>query len=301
MIGLVICLVAAGWSQALVSPPRAIAADEAFPFDDDERRQLETAADGSRRFDEGALYPLLRNTLEWDRDRHAIGARIPDYDALREHPDAHRGQLMLIEGSYQGSGPFHLTRSGPWGKTLTWWVIKHGPTPDDVAVVYLIDPAGELPEPRRGAEVRVVARFYKIWRDIDDPTGEPTDFLTFVGRYPQITGTTGVTGVALLPPGLAPMLLVLVLAVAALIYVLRRSWNLSLQPRPLPSRHAHAAHTTTDAVPPDKADEPGDDLPEPPLPDDPADALTDLARRREKTHGESKNDNQPTPENEPRP
>lgn len=248
------------------------------PLSDEARRQLATASDGSRRFDEGALYPLLRDVLEWEAQTHAAGARLPDYDALRSEPARHRGERLVIEGTYQGSGPFRLMRAGPWGRELTWWVIKHGPTPDEVAVVYFPDAAEALPEVRRGSEVRVIARFYKIWRDIDDPTGEVTDFLTFVGRHPRVAAETGGGAPMLSVPQMA---LLLVLLIAAAIFIALRQRVLSLRPRPLPRQQATLeADVAPEPSAQSEADAQGHDEADAPLPSDPAAALDELSRRR---------------------
>jgi len=249
------------------------------PLTEAQRRQLDTATDASPRLDEGALYPLLRNALQWDdASNPEAGARIPDYAALRESPAAQRGEVFLIEGVYQGGGEFNLHRSGPWGDALRWWVIKHGKTADDVAVVYFVTPSdggagdgGEgLPAVRRGAKVRVPARFYKVWRDVDQ-NEQRTDFLTFVARRPRVVASSPVSPSL----GLPEMLLLVVILAGGVAVLIWRSKGLSFKPRPLPRQAARAA-----AAAAEEQGELGDE--NDPLPEDPALALDELSRRHEK-------------------
>ena len=123
-------------------------AHAAPPLTDAQRAQLATATDRSLQLDEGALYALLANTLEWTPGDES-GAMIPDYDAIAAAPQDARGQVYLLEGEFAGrTRPYHLARSGAWGRSLTEWVIRvrQGATPeqDQVAVVYFVDPQGVM-------------------------------------------------------------------------------------------------------------------------------------------------------------
>ena len=121
--------------------------------------QLQAATDRSARNDEAALYPLLRNALAWT-EGNEVGARIPDYDQLRRDAAEHRGQFFLIEGVFARQRPLILSRDGPWGQSIVEWVIRVRDEPEEVAVIYLVDPEARLPQPRPGTAVRVPARFY---------------------------------------------------------------------------------------------------------------------------------------------
>ena len=94
----------------------------------EQRTQLETASDFNAIEIEPAIYPLLRNAVEWSPGDEA-GAAVPDYAAILADPAAHRGRLYLLEGRFavprdedlpetvRGRFPLAvtgLTRRGPW-------------------------------------------------------------------------------------------------------------------------------------------------------------------------------------------
>ncbi len=155
------------------------------PLTESEQVQLATARDFGPLVDEGGLYPLLHNALQWPADHDQAGAVVPDYDSLKRQPADHRGQLQLIEGKLLRSlDPGSFARPGLWEDRWRQWAVQYGPGADQVAVVYLVDP----PPARAGRQVRLTARFFKVWRQ-KDQRGEATDFLVFVGR-----GATVATG-----------------------------------------------------------------------------------------------------------
>jgi len=228
------------------------------PLTPPQRVQLDTASDRSSLFDEGALYPLLHNALQWE-DGDEAGAAIPDYSAIREDPVKHRGELFLIEGLYAGRSKSinNLTRPGPWDGKLKEWVIVTDVGNDQVAVVYLVDPPAP---PAAKSKVRVPARFYKILKDVDQKK-RPTDFLLFIGRSATVqtkknTGTT--------PTGL-PLIAMLLLLVVAW-FVFRKK----IRNKPHRSGFRRQHKTPNDGGTPDP------DTLTPDLPDDPADALQAL-------------------------
>ena len=235
------------------------------PLSDDQRRQLATARDQGALLDEGALYPLLENTLQWrGGPGDEAGAVVPDYDAIGATPADHRGRLCLIEGRLMRSqDPGRFSRSGLWEGVWRQWVIQWGPDDGDVAVVYLVGPPTQTPLRR---SVRVPARFYKIWRDVDQHDRQ-TDYQVFVGRSATVVSTgrgesawtrTFAVGAALLG-----------LAVAYL--VLRRKVT-AMSPAAPFGRRAAARHR----------DDSGQDDGNRSLPDDPAEALDQLHRRAAK-------------------
>jgi hypothetical protein len=92
------------------------------PLTESQRQQLATAYDRSEVADEGALYPLLENAMQWKEDLE-VGARVPDYQALLEEPAAYRGELFLIRGMVARVREGTLSRPGVWGNRILELVI----------------------------------------------------------------------------------------------------------------------------------------------------------------------------------
>lgn len=183
---------------------------------DAQRDILATAIDDGPRLEEPALHALLSDVRQWEAVDEA-GAQVPDYPALLADPAADRGGLFLIEGQFAGRARrFKLAEENPTvGDALTEWVLVVQDEPEEVAVVYFVDPDGTLEAPNPGAEVRVVGRFYKVWSDRDQD-GNPARYLTFVARTPKVLG-------AHVPaPGLPMLPMLLVVAVLGGIYLLIR-------------------------------------------------------------------------------
>ncbi|NBC10324.1 MAG: hypothetical protein GVY24_01130 [Planctomycetes bacterium] len=209
----------------------AQAADAAEPLLTEARRaQLSTARDGAA-LDEGALYALLDAAVDWPAFEPR-GATVPDYVALMESPAEHRGDKFLIEGGYVASGVHRLARPGPWGSALHFWVIKFGDIDseagDNVAVVLMVDPEGDLETPNPRQPVRVPAVFYKVWRDQERHSGKPTDFLTFVARAGALSQVmvgepvAAEEGDSALLKSSGPLAIVIVIALGAAWFALRR-------------------------------------------------------------------------------
>lgn len=242
--------------------------------------QLQSARDGSPRLDEGALYPLLEHAAQWEPGDEA-GATVPDYQAIHQSPADHRGQRFLIEGTLKRSRPWRTVRSGPWGETLTEWVIQHGRAPGEVAVVYFVQAGEHLPEARVGQRVRAVAAFYKVWSDRDQ-NAAPTDFLTFVGRSATVMerGSAG--------PGAGMAMGLILLVVVVLIVVFWRVRGLVVRSGGAGRAGGKVTARQADRL---REDRPAAGVNErhgapnveqgSPLPRDPADALAELSRRRE--------------------
>jgi hypothetical protein len=185
------------------------------PLTENQRADLTAVHDDSPHLEEPALQVLLTNVLQWEAGDES-GARIPDYDALLADPAAGRGESFLIEGKFAGRARrLKLKHDGEFGDALTEWVIVVRDDPQEVAVVYLIDPAGELESPQTGAEVRTVGRFYKVWADTD-ADGNPARYLTFVARSAKVVGVQ----TAASPSPMLPMLLLV--AVLGVVYILVR-------------------------------------------------------------------------------
>jgi hypothetical protein len=224
------------------------------PLSDAQRSRLNTPIDDVGELEDASLYPLLENMLSWEAGDET-GARVPDYDALLSQPSVGRGELFLIKGRFAGRARrYELRHTGPWGEALTEWVLLVRDEPEEVAVVYFVDPEGELQAPAVGARVRVVGRLYKVWADTDQ-AGEPARYMTFVARWPEVAGGQAVRGY----DPLLPMLLLV--AVLGVVYLLVRRMG-----RTKPHDSRLARHPT----PPS-----GDDA----MLSDPAEALRRMAER----------------------
>lgn len=249
------------------------------PLTPPQREQLAHGTqDDSPNFDESGLYPLLSNALAW-HDGDERWAVVPDYDAMLKSPAQYRGQLMLIEGRFAGvpsgrqSLTVHgLTRPGPWDGKLEQWPILVRTDPDLVVLAYLVNPP---PLPTTGRQVRLAARFYKVWNH-PDQNNEMTNYLTFVGHGTQVPAASA--NAAQEQPSMAMLLLVVIVILAgALVLVIKRWGRLTLAPRPLPSRVQRSQSDDFEELAPGVYD----DEPGAPLPEAPADALGVLSHAHE--------------------
>ena len=200
------------------------------PLTEDQLLQLDSVTDNHGQLLEPGLDALMSNVQLWD-SADETGARIPDYDVLLENPAVERGGLFLIEGRFAGRarrytlGPTNTS----WGDALTEWVILVRDDPEEVAVVYFLDPEGVIETPRTGASIRLVGRFYKVWADTDQD-GEPTRYLTFVARSATVGGEQLTSGGSLM----YPMLFIIVI-LGAVYFLLRYQAKRTTQSLP---RHA---------------------------------------------------------------
>lgn len=238
-----------------------------------EKQQLASTVDGPG-FDQAGLYALLENVAKWHPANNPTAHRL-DFDALLKHPAAHRGQLVRIRGQYAGqSKRILLARSGSWGNAVTRWGILTNRAKDRVVIVAFVDPHDQIKPPRTGQRVTVVGRFYKLWQTTN-LNHKPAHFLVFVARSPRIDKTVFQHSAAAVIVGM--VILILFIVFIFLIAYLRRD-------RPT-ARHARArdsaSHRDRDTL-----EDSGEADPAQPLPDDPAKALDELARRHE-PHDES--------------
>ena len=233
------------------------------PLTDSQQVRLDSAGDDSVQLEGPALAPLLENVLTWDpKGVDEAGARVPDYEALLADPVAGRGELFLIEGQFAGRARrYKLKHVGEFGDALTEWVILVRNDPVEVAVVYFVDPDGEIEAPGTGAKVRVVGRFYKVWADTDRD-GNPARYLTFVARSATVVG--GQTATRQSP--LLPMLLLVVGLGVAYILIRRMS-----KPTPHPHRLSSIGDRDGMLSDPDGSDPPNN----------PAQALQRMAEKRD--------------------
>lgn len=267
-----------GAAQAPTPGPPA----EVPAMTDAQRAQLDTADDASARLDEAALYPLLENVMQWPGDE-PIDAAEPDYAAIRDDPAAARGEVFQLEGRFAGR-PRRITlaRPGPWGDALTEWAIVVRREPMEHAVVYFVDPQGQLEAnaPRAQTQVRVVGRFYKLWRD-ENPHGQPVMFMTFVARSAEVVrGSPATPGTPQGMGGDTAFVLMLFLIAAALVVLWRLRSMMKASPAPRRRRRAEEHGDVDDPAPP--GDGHDDDVADADatLPEAPDKALEELSRRR---------------------
>ncbi|MEM1446940.1 MAG: hypothetical protein AAGF84_12855 [Planctomycetota bacterium] len=230
--------------------------------------QLDTA-DDTRPPDEPAWTGLLANVASWNpveavRD-DVPGSTVPDYAKLSAEPDAYRGDLFVIKGAYAGrQREVSTVRRGPWGDSLVEWGV--GVDSDTVAMVYFVSPEGEMTPPREGQAVRLVARFYKLWVDVDADGVERT-YPVFVGRSAAVVGqdTGGRVGATVLVGGI-----VMLAGVLFLVMMLRaRLGGQASRREKVQSRLRDEAESWAEDA--DHSE---------PLPDDPAEALERLEQHR---------------------
>ena len=253
------------------------------PLAELQRMQLESAEDYTAAWDQGALYPLMQNALTWETNDEA-GAMIPDYEALSADPAAYRGTLFVIEGQL-GGPPEQLSkpmaRPGPWDNRIQRWSVLYQTDPDKVAVVYLVDPPPLEKTPRSSIRVRLLCRFYKVWRfkDIND---HPTDYLVFVGKTTREAAPSQTR--RRYTPQTVPikqMLIMLLVGAGVLIFIFRRASKMSFRPKPL-SGQLKRQQAQAAAGEDSKIVEVDPDLPE-----DPEQALRVMASPNETENDES--------------
>lgn len=246
------------------------------PLNDSQQTRLETADDGARTVDEAAFYALLENAEQWPQDV-AAGAIVPDFQAIRDDPAAHRGQLFLIEGRTIALLPEHdWSRSG-WGSVRGLAIRIDSdddpPVADDIIIVHLIDPPDEVSP---GQPIRLVARFHKVVRYERLRNEGRAPYLNFVGRGVLSLGRPQSSG-----NGVVLTVLLLVFAFLGIVFLI---WRVRAFKRDAqkPTRTAvyMAEKRQRRAVeqPPEDIDQA---IEESNLPDDPADALDAMNRRRE--------------------
>lgn len=228
------------------------------PLTDGQVGRLETAHDG-RDHQEEAFVALVENARTFSGEGPGLvgsaAVRLaPDCDALLADPDAHRGDLCRLSGVVQQVTP--LAR--PHEAATECFVRDAAGRP---LLVYIV---GLSPEDRDvfapGRDIALYARFYKRV-DAEARDGAMRRYPAFVGARPwrptpRDAATSVLPVVAALVLGLGAVFLLLLL-------LTRR------QRRTLPVRRAR----------PSPDEEPAELDDQPPLPDDPTEALAELKRR----------------------
>lgn len=261
VLGLVLAAVGGLWNRS---------ARAAIPeLNEAQRVQLDTAEDGYLP-DEPAWTGLLTSVATWDPVEAAAGdvpgATVPDYDHLLVEPEAYRGDLFVIKGFYAGRQRRLLTaRTGPWGDALVEWGVEV--RSNTIVMVYLVSPDAEVVPPREGQTVRLAARFYKLWTDVDAEGVERT-YPVFVGRSAMVVeGPSGSSGVGAMVVGAV----VVLAGLLGVVMVMRRR----AVGRGATRREAIRRRLREEAQDYDEQGEGNDQT----LPRDPAEALEQLGRQ----------------------
>jgi hypothetical protein len=247
-----------------------------------QKLQLDTATDFTGQFDDAALYPLLENAIWWAQGDEA-GAEPADLAAIAANPAAHRGKLFVIQGKLAAPPrPVEkLLRPGPWEGTLRQYVLLVDEAKNQTVVVYLVAPPGDKERSRTGAQVRLVGRFYKIWREPNRQKKE-TDFPTFVGKsVRQVAAPVGkpLGGILGLLMGDTMTLLVglgfvVLIGGTLVLWVIYRRYAHDAEDRRA-RREAQREERERR-----QAEEQAEEEAGPPLPEDPVAALAELQRRQ---------------------
>lgn len=249
-------------------------------MDESDWTRLRTAQDGIVAFDEAALYPLLECAESLGDWENVAYIPQPDYQNIRHEPARYRGLMFGIEGKLAAPPRMvgRLSRSGPWDEKLQQWIIKVGPEESDVAVLYLTDPPNHLSRPRVGEPVRSLACFYKIWQQPRSEDGEPAMFLTFVGRTIELDRSA-------MPPQESRVVQGWFFwAITASLVSLAIIWNIArwfARQKTLEAQAMRlAAASRQSSLCEETPSSPHAISHEPPLPDDPVEAMREMDRRR---------------------
>ncbi|MCZ6837588.1 MAG: hypothetical protein O7G85_17575 [Planctomycetota bacterium] len=223
------------------------------PLTPDQSTALETAYDG-RDHQEAAFIALVENASDYDGNVGDASLRMnPDLEVMLERPGEFRGDLCRLEGVLQQQTELIGAHAG----TLEWFLRDESGTP---FVVYVVE--GARIQFQDGERFQIIARFYKRVA-FEARDGEVRDYAAFVGAkpIPIITRSSD----------LGPIWLVLVIILIMFGVFLFLFLYVRGKRGPLPRRGQHATGTHPGAGP--GVDEGGA------LPDDPADALTELRHR----------------------
>lgn len=136
------------------------------PLTATQRRQVELAEDFSTQIDRPPFYALLRNASTWSETIKSYPPLITHTDPLIAAPSEYRGMSLRVEGILARRAKMRTSQAGPWGDSVEQWVIRITDLDDErdeSVVVYLTNPPNELAVKDR---VKLVGRFFKIWRDV---------------------------------------------------------------------------------------------------------------------------------------
>lgn len=265
------------------------------PLTEGDRRGLASVVDFTEEIDRGPFYQLINNAVRWKDVPMPAAPLITHADPIIGAPAEYRGLPLRTEGILVRRQEFKASRAGAW-KRIEQWVVEISPKtkeqPAQSVITYLVDP----PEaPKVGDKVRVVGRFYKVWRTYlaKGEINEPYNFVVLVGQGAQpidsllVTAPTTATGSATGTPvtgTIVRMVAMVVLILGVAFYSVRRyvksaggtgpggAGLKAILEKRRQEREARANEPAGkhDWVDPDA----------PPLPADPAEALLEMERRR---------------------
>lgn len=204
------------------------------PLNDQQQQMFTEAPQLTTQFDQAALYALLQNAQSWSTDPAAneAGARLPDYSDIRVKPDKWQGEPCLVEGTLVSRVHLGtLSRTG-YGNVESWAIRTppasgSGGDQGSIVIAFLTNPPAvswkaaignnELPA-KRGMAVRIVARFYTIYRT-NDTKGRPLEYPIFVGRTATFPHASPMVDVAFRPLLLVTLIFVMIVAYVIVIIV----------------------------------------------------------------------------------
>jgi hypothetical protein len=230
------------------------------PMTDEQRSILATAHDG-RDHREPAFFALVEHVRTWTSGTGDASLRVdPDYEVMIEHPDQFRGDLCRLTGRIQQQ----TSLAAPYDIAEEWFIRNDAGRP---ILVYVVAPNEGPPSDRRqtfrdGARITIHARFYKRV-DAVDRTGRTRRYPAFVGAFPIVVRSSTASAVWRPLWFLAIAAGILLVVFLVLLFRVRRQ-------RRIDHPFRRPGSDLTDAL-----DEGS------PLPDDPAEALTELRRRAE--------------------
>ncbi|MEM1354631.1 MAG: hypothetical protein AAGC44_10855 [Planctomycetota bacterium] len=239
-----------------------------------------------------ALYVLLKNANadDWLPDDFAgeggaATAPAPDYGVLRDRPAEARGNVFLIEGTFEqqvrfpvGERPLQRAGNPDWGDRVTRWAIRTDQDDEESTVIVMFnDPEAGIKPPQVGTKVRVAARFYKVWATTDD-SGEPFAFPVFVGGAREVVATSPRLSVGGGKP-VQGIVIALIIACIAGYFVSRHLMNRKAVTGAGGRTQAYLEQRRRDRDH-DEQDAGEQDVPDP-LPEDPAEAMEVLRQRHD--------------------
>jgi hypothetical protein len=236
----------------------ATAAGAIPPLTDEQIVRLETAHDG-RDHREEAFIALVENIRAWDGDIGDTLVRLePNIDAMLDDPDSHRGTIVRLTGRIAQIMPL----TPPYEGVLECFIRDEENRP---LLVYIVQgtTTDNVLQLRESSSIEVFARFYKRV-DFTARDGAERSYAAFVGAHPRIVSPVG-TGVEITYLTVISIALLVLLIVFIVLIVIARRQRKDV-------RRVTLARISTESIPPEL-----DDVTD--LPDDPAEALSELRRR----------------------
>lgn len=227
------------------------------PLTDEQSVRLETAYDG-RDHQEEAFVSLIENLRAWDGAVSDTPIRLePDVDAMLADPEQFRGEVVRLIGRVAQVTPLAAPHDG----VLECFIRDEMNRP---VLVYIVLPTDDEAafSVRERSRIEVFARFYKRV-DLTSRDRRVRSYAAFVGAHPRtvspVAANEEVAYLTIISIALLALLIVFVLLMAA---ARRRREN----------HYLASARLFTESIPPE-LDDTSD------LPDDPAEALSELRRR----------------------